>query len=353
MGYVLGEYKSSVPLSLITQKRQSIGGTSSEVACLRGTRYAVIQEPSESETMNEGVFKELTGEDPITCRELFRSAYTFDPQFNLVICANVFLNIKTTDDGTWRRVKVVEFGSKFVDNPAVVDEEEFRFLKNPKLKDTMKTWSECVLHMLTEYAFKNQGVVGSYEVVDCATARYRLSQDRVGQFIKDNIIPADGTCSESKERLSQEFKHWFEVNFKYSIKGKELFNRLDKDYVCNSTRYFGVRLKNGLDIEKERFKSPEDLFIESFDTQFEITHDYNTCFIKCSRIQEWAKNKSLAIQSSKAINDILKSKYGMDSKDKNVCRNKKIGGKVFHYWYGIRERGCGVESGANTDTEGE
>ena len=43
---MLGDYKGTVPISLITQKRLSIGGTSSEVAQLKGLRYAVMNEPS-------------------------------------------------------------------------------------------------------------------------------------------------------------------------------------------------------------------------------------------------------------------------------------------------------------------
>ena len=64
MSYVMGDYKGLVPLQLITQKRPNIGGTSSEIIKLRGVRYAVIQEPSKNDTINEGVMKELT---PIRC----------------------------------------------------------------------------------------------------------------------------------------------------------------------------------------------------------------------------------------------------------------------------------------------
>jgi hypothetical protein len=45
MTQTLGDYKGMVPLSLITEKRGNIGGTSSEVMQLKGIRYAVMQEP--------------------------------------------------------------------------------------------------------------------------------------------------------------------------------------------------------------------------------------------------------------------------------------------------------------------
>ena len=88
MSVVLGEYKSTVPISLITQKRNNIGGTSSEVFNLIGTRYAVMQEPTRGDKINEGIMKELTGGDPIQCRALFSNSITFIPQFKLAVCTN-------------------------------------------------------------------------------------------------------------------------------------------------------------------------------------------------------------------------------------------------------------------------
>ena len=55
MSVVLGEYKSTVPISLITQKRNNIGGTSSEVFNLIGTRYAVIKNLHEATKLMKGL----------------------------------------------------------------------------------------------------------------------------------------------------------------------------------------------------------------------------------------------------------------------------------------------------------
>ena len=117
MSIVLGEYKGTVPISLVTQKRTNIGSTSSEIYSLIGTRYAVMQEPSKGDKINEGIMKELTGGDPIQCRALFKDSVTFIPQFKLVVCTNTLFDIVSNDDGTWRRLRKVDFESKFTHNP--------------------------------------------------------------------------------------------------------------------------------------------------------------------------------------------------------------------------------------------
>ena len=64
-GVVLGDYKASCPITLITSKRSSIGSSSAEIAKLKGKRYVVMQEPSKGDVINEGIMKEITGGDPL------------------------------------------------------------------------------------------------------------------------------------------------------------------------------------------------------------------------------------------------------------------------------------------------
>jgi putative DNA primase/helicase len=126
MSVTLGEYKAVVPISLITSKRASIGGTSSEIAQLVGIRYAVMQEPSKGMRLEEGPMKEITGGDPIQGRALFKDSVTFIPQFKLVVCTNVLFDINTNDDGPWRRIRICDFMSKFNEAPY---ENEDKFQK--------------------------------------------------------------------------------------------------------------------------------------------------------------------------------------------------------------------------------
>ena len=76
-----------------------------------------MTEPRKGDTINEGIMKEITGEDEIQARHLHQEAFVFVPQFTLCCMTNYLFAIKSNDDGTWRRIRVVEHLSKFTDNP--------------------------------------------------------------------------------------------------------------------------------------------------------------------------------------------------------------------------------------------
>ena len=232
----LGEYKGTVPITLITQKRNNIGSTSSEIVQLIGTRYAVMQEPSKGDKINEGIMKEITGGDPIQGRALFKDTITFTPQFKLVVCTNTLFDIKSNDDGTWRRIRVCDFKSKFLENPyenKQFPESEFphQFKLNKKLaEEKFDIWAPIFISMLVNISFKNKGIVNDCEVVLSSSNQYREGQDYISEFCKERIIYDEGE-SIKKTELWTEFKDWYVLNYGRNIpKGSELYNFMNKKY---------------------------------------------------------------------------------------------------------------------------
>ena len=210
MSQTLGEYKGTVPITLVTEKRNGIGGTSSEVIQLKGIRYAVMQEPSKDAVINEGVMKELTGGDPIQARALYCDSEIFEPQFSLVVCTNAVFEVKSNDDGTWRRLKLVDFISKFISKGEEhTDDTQFVFPKDKDLKEKLPRWAPVFASMLVKRAFETNG-----EVLDCpevieASKKYRQTQDNITSFINEKIIKTEGK-SIGKQNLHAEFKEWFQ-----------------------------------------------------------------------------------------------------------------------------------------------
>jgi P4 family phage/plasmid primase-like protien len=239
MSHTLGEYKGTVPITLVTEKRNNIGGTSSEVVALKGIRYAVMQEPSSEATINEGVMKELTGGDPIQARALYSDSEIFEPQFSLVVCTNALFEIKSNDDGTWRRLKLVDFISKFISQGEEhTDDTPHVFPKDKDLKEKLPKWAPIFASMLVNKAFETNG-----EVIDCpevvgASKKYRQNQDHITGFINEKIVKSPGSFV-GKQGLHTEFKIWFQCTF-----GNRKIPKLtDLDEAM--TKKFGCRSKAG------------------------------------------------------------------------------------------------------------
>jgi P4 family phage/plasmid primase-like protien len=236
MGHALGDYKGTVPITLITQKRNSIGSTSSEVAQLNAIRYAVMQEPSKGDKINEGIMKEITGGDPIQARALFKDTITFTPQFKLVVCTNTDFEDMANDDGTWRRIRMIDFMSKMLENPY----EDPKFPKNDfpyqfpidkNLDNKFKTWAPIFMSMLVEKAYVLQGLVNDCKTVMASSDKYRERQDYFTSFAKEKIQSKTGEKIKKTELL-ETFKRWYSANFgnKGVPAGREVYEFMDKRF---------------------------------------------------------------------------------------------------------------------------
>jgi putative DNA primase/helicase len=234
MGKVLGDYKSTVPISLITQRRPGIGASSSEVAQLAGVRYAVMQEPSRNDRLNEGVLKELTGGDRIQARHLFKDSFTFTPKLKLAVCTNVLFNGTNSDDeGFWRRIRVVIFQSYFCENPVDTDPSRpFQFKVDKNIDQKFERWKTVFLAMLVKKAKETMGNVEDCECVMRASNDYRLEQDSFSDFIRTCIASSAGSTVKQSD-LIDAFGVWWKTTHSSDARapeGKELINYMNKRF---------------------------------------------------------------------------------------------------------------------------
>ena len=215
MEKVLGNYKVDVPLSLVTDKRGKIGGVTPEIIGLKGKRYAVLQEPSKDDVLNEGVMKQLTsGKDQIQGRAPYMLAtVSFIPQFKLVVTCNNLMKVNSTDHGTWRRIRAVPFLSLFTDNPKPGDiEKPYQFKLNKTIDEKFDEWKEIFAAMLIEECVKTDGIVEDCDLVLEKSRDYQKSQDYISEFIEDRIIKEDAG-KVSKLDINNEFNTWYMSNY--------------------------------------------------------------------------------------------------------------------------------------------
>jgi P4 family phage/plasmid primase-like protien len=259
MSICFGEYcNPTAPIGVITSKRQSVGGTSSELYALKSIRYAVFQEPTKDMVLNEGAMKEMTGDAKIQARELYQTSTTFNQMFTLAVCTNTFFQIKTQDEGTWRRLRIVEFKSCFK-NPDVYDKlpekqrnNKYIYKKDPTLKEKLPIWAPVFMRMLIDRCVINQGIVKDCDMVLEETNKYRFKQDLIGQFIQEMIIEVEGSTL-SKQEVSQQWKQWCETNQATNVpKVSELTDHMNSHYEKNGRNgWSNVTFSTYIDAEQE------------------------------------------------------------------------------------------------------
>jgi P4 family phage/plasmid primase-like protien len=179
-----GEYCCKLPTALLTQRRAAAGSALGELARTKARRLAVLQEPGESERLNVGVMKELSGGDTIICRALYSDPIEFRPQFSMVLTCNTLPAVPDNDGGTWRRIRVIQFDSKFVSEPTKTNEFEM----DPDLNAKFQRWKRPFMMMLVKRCVEDQGkkLVEPPEVL-AVTEKYRAEQDMLSAFIAEHL----------------------------------------------------------------------------------------------------------------------------------------------------------------------
>ena len=181
----VGNYYGSMPITALTQGRGGSENASPVLAATRGKRFVSLDEAEVGAEIQVGFMKQLTGGDEITARALHCSAITFRPKFKLVLTCNELPKIPANDDGTWRRIRVVEFISRFCDSPN--PKKPYEFSIDRELQNKMSEWREVFMYMLIQYFQKSYKINGVQEPPEVLrnTAAYRTDSDHYSQFVEE------------------------------------------------------------------------------------------------------------------------------------------------------------------------
>nr|WRJ69486.1 D5 family helicase-primase [Oceanusvirus sp.] len=252
----LGDYGCKLPVSLLTQKRAASNAATSEIARLKGRRFACLQEPSNDETLNVGLMKELTGGDRIMARQLYHEPIEFRSYARLALICNNLPMIPSTDGGSWRRIRLIEFLSTFKTNPD--PENEFEFPLDSTLSDRLDEWAPHMMSLLIHY-YSVYTVQGNPEPepVMRATKQYQRSQDAVELFINHTLDlgakdadanPAETSVAEAHARYKaflQDMSIRACVKRDHFVKELERHTRLKAVGLGASQKIVGISFKGG------------------------------------------------------------------------------------------------------------
>ena len=201
MTRILGDYVVAAPSTLLAARRSDDTGPRSDLAMLAGARLVSINELPGGMTLDETVAKQLAGREPITARFLHREFFTYQPRFTPWVRTNHRPIVKGTDDGIWRRLRIVRFGRTF-------SPEE----QDPSLEE--KLWAERagILNWMLEGArlYLRDGLTQS-AAMQREVAQYRAASDVLGDFLAERT-EVDPTEKELQGRLFCAWRSWCEGN---------------------------------------------------------------------------------------------------------------------------------------------
>jgi putative DNA primase/helicase len=109
---------------------------------------------------------------------------------NMVLCCNHLPKLPPDDEGIWRHISVIEFRSRFVDEPNPNKSNEFK--KDVHLSDKINNWIEPFMYILLEHykIYQTKGLIEPKEVKN-ATQQYKRDVDDIGAFIDEHIESSD------------------------------------------------------------------------------------------------------------------------------------------------------------------
>lgn len=211
----LGDYACIVPIALFTQKRAGSGAAAPEVIRLKGRRLVSMQEPDEAVALNSGLMKLVSSGEKMFARDLFKSGTEFEVQAKFHLACNDKPKINATDGGTWRRLVVINFTSKFVSKPT--EPNEFPMDESIQHSVVSKSWATPFLSYLVHVLKEGKGLrkLSAPDKVLEYTSEYRNDNDGIAKFMNDKIIPiseTDEVIAIDKTFLKRTFKLWMNDN---------------------------------------------------------------------------------------------------------------------------------------------
>jgi len=249
MKYTFGDYCSSLAATALTRKRPDSGAANPDIIGIKNKRFIYLQEPDDREPLNTSRMKQFSGEDVVEARGLFEDQQRFRITGKLFMMCNRLPPIHAMDRGTWRRIRVLLFGSKFVDksDPELKIGRPNVFPRDNDLDAKLRIWREAWLSLLV-HVYETEYLVNGLEPIPAAVInesnKYKESFDVYGKFKAERMVDMRDSIRQGVTEVGNEQASLKDVYVAYTtwmkqndgiLTGKklskqEMQNRLDEDF---------------------------------------------------------------------------------------------------------------------------
>lgn len=200
---LLGEYATEIRIETLTGKHTQSGAQATpDLVYLVGARMARASEPREGEQLQDALIKSITSGEPIMVRPNYGAFFRLYPYFKLTMSGNHKPDIRSTDDGIWRRMKLVPWDVQ-------IPEKE----RDPGLIDKLWEERDGILQWLIDGLIYYLEVgLQEPDIVRDATQEYREDSDPIGSFIAACChCTGDERHRIVSRELVQAFNYWMET----------------------------------------------------------------------------------------------------------------------------------------------
>jgi P4 family phage/plasmid primase-like protien len=264
MTSVLGQYAGSLASTALTRKRPEAGAANPDIMSIKGCRFIEMKEPDEGEPLNSARMKQFSGEDLVEARGLFKDQERFKISGKIFLACNRMPPIHSMDGGTWRRIRVIPFNSRFLPpGDPMIDPSRHMYQRDDMMEEKLKSWRIPFFSLLVHYyetKYCPHGIKKVPDIVMQACEAYKGNYDVFGKFIKARIRRCPGHDEPpSFKEIAHAYKTWHLDQSGKKLTDNELRIRLNEMYQApaDGKTYLHIRL----------FQNDEDT--EDYDKELE------------------------------------------------------------------------------------
>ena len=233
---VAGNYAKQMNVQTIVAKKNQSGSANSDVARLEGARIVTSSELNEGDRFDESLVKQLTGGDKILARFLYGSEFEYKPKFKIWMATNHLPIIRGTDDGIWRRIKIIPFNIQ-------IPKEKV----DKKLEYKLKAEYTGILNWIVQGAIMwQQEGLEDPEAVTKVIEAYRAEMDPLDAFLEECCTTGQNYSIKARD-MYDAYHEWAKESEEYKMSmtkfGREMSKKLLRVKRRDGWYYVGLKLK--------------------------------------------------------------------------------------------------------------
>ncbi len=217
--------------------KEESGGNNDELYNARNTRMAFLCETKENTKVDPGLFKTISGEDPISTSAKYKGCIKYYPQFKLAMVTNEIPRLPVADPALMRRMLMVHFKMSYIDPDNKLDmslywskaKEDAGLIGRKDKKLGAKLMEESTMEGVLKWFV--DGAMKYYEnedikIPECMLEHileFREEHDFVKQWIEDNYV---FTGDVNDYVITQDLFNRFKEDNSYNISKTKMTKKL-------------------------------------------------------------------------------------------------------------------------------